>query len=344
MYRSLLPALLLASSAFAEVPKVVTDIAPVQGLVASVMGDLGPPEQLIPASASPHSHALKPSEARALQQADLVFWIGEELSPDLARKIDSIAQADTAISLFDLPGTRHLAARNDVLFAEPGAHDDHDHGARDDHDEDSHDHDGHDEEAHEDHGNDDHDHDHDDHAHEAGDHHHEGDDPHAWLSVDNAATWLTAIAGALSERDPENAQTYAANAEAAQARIAEARAAAEATLAPVQGARFVVFHDAFQYYEDSFGLTVLGAISLSDATAPSPARLDALRDALSGADTACVFAEPQFDPRLIAAVTEGAGTPVAELDPLGATLEPGAGFYPALIEDMAQRIATCAAQ
>ena len=346
MHRSLLPALLLASPAFAEVPKVVTDIAPVQGLVASVMGDLGTPDLLIPASASPHSHALKPSEARALQQADLVFWIGEELSPDLARKIDSIAQAGSAVSLFDLPGTRHLAARNDVLFAEPGAQGDHDHGGHDeeahDHDHDAHDHHDHD---HGEHNHDDHAHEeHNDHGHEAGGHHHEGDDPHAWLSVDNAATWLTAIAESLAAQDPENAQTYAANAEAAQARIAEARAAAEATLAPVKDNHFVVFHDAFQYYEDSFGLTVLGAISLSDATTPSPAHLDALRDALSGAAAACVFAEPQFDPRLIAAATEGAGTPVAEIDPLGATLEPGPGFYPALIEDMAQRIADCAAQ
>ncbi|WP_353472799.1 zinc ABC transporter substrate-binding protein [Salipiger sp. H15] len=320
MIRTLLPALLLASPALAEVPKVVTDIAPVQGLVASVMGDLGTPGLLIPAGASPHSHALKPSEARALQQADLIFWIGPELSPDLARKIDAIAAEGTAVALFDLPGTRHLAARSDVLFAEPGAEEGHDHGAHEDHD----------------------DHDHED--HDAEGHHHEGGDPHAWLSLDNAATWLTAITATLSEADPENAPAYAANAEAAQARLAEARATAEATLAPVKDQRFVVFHDAFQYYEDTFGLTVLGAISLSDATTPSPARLDALRDALEGAGAACVFAEPQFDPRLIAAVTEGAGTPVAELDPLGAKLEPGPGFYPALIEDMAQRIATCAAQ
>ncbi|SDH20378.1 zinc ABC transporter substrate-binding protein [Alloyangia pacifica] len=346
MYRSLLPALLLASPAFAEVPKVVTDIAPVQGLVASVMGDLGTPEQLVPAGASPHSHALKPSEARALQNADLVFWIGEELSPDLARKIEAIAKEGTAVTLFDLPGTQHFEARNDVLFAEPGAHDEHDHGGHDDHDaqeeaghdDHEHEHDDHDEHAHDTHD------DHDDHGHDAEGHHHEGDDPHAWLSVDNASTWLTAIAETLSKQDPENAETYAANAEAAQTRIAAARASAEELLAPVQGSNFVVFHDAFQYYEKSFGLTVLGAISLSDATAPSPARLDALRDALDGAETACVFAEPQFDPRLIAAVTEGAGTPVAELDPLGTKIAPGADFYPALIEDLAQRIADCAAQ
>ncbi|NDW00714.1 zinc ABC transporter substrate-binding protein [Salipiger sp. PrR002] len=328
MYRSLLPALLLASPAFAEVPKVVTDIAPVQGLVASVMGDLGEPGLLIPPGASPHSHALKPSEARALQNADLVFWIGGELSPDLGRKIDSIAADGAAVSLFDALGTLHLQARNDVLFAEPGA-EAHEHGD-DDHDE------------HDDHA--DHD-DHDEHEHEAGhEHHHEGDDPHVWLSVDNATTWLPLIAQTLSEADPEHADTYAANAEAAAARIAEARAKAQDLLAGATDKNFVVFHDAFQYFEDSFGLKVLGAISLSDATAPSPARLDALRDALQGADAACVFAEPQFDPRLIAAVTEGADTPVAELDPLGQTLDLGAEFYPALIETLARNVADCAAQ
>ncbi|ANT59581.1 zinc transporter [Salipiger sp. CCB-MM3] len=341
MYRSLLPALLLASPAFAEVPKVVTDIAPVQGLVASVMGDLGEPELLIPPGASPHSHALKPSEARALQNADLVFWIGGELSPDLGRKIDSIAADGAAVSLFDAPGTVHLQARNDVLFAEPGAeahehgHEGHDEHGDDDHDEHEHDEHGHDE-AHDDH---------DEHEHEAGHaHHHDGDDPHVWLSVDNATTWLPLIAQKLSEADPEHADTYAANAEAAAARIAEARAEAQDLLAGATDKNFVVFHDAFQYFEVSFGLKVLGAISLSDATAPSPARLDALRDALQGADAACVFAEPQFDPRLIAAVTEGADTPVAELDPLGQTLDLGAEFYPALITSLAQSVADCAAQ
>lgn len=334
MLRSLLPALLLSSTAaLAEVPRVATDIAPVQGLVASVMGDLGTPALLVPPGASPHDHALKPSEARALQEAQLVVWMGEALSPDMARKIDAIAGEAAALALFDLPGTRHLAPREDVLFGAADTHDeDHDAHAHDDHAA---------EDGHEDH---DHDHDHDDHAAEdhGHDHAHGADDPHGWLDPQNARLWLGAIAEALAEADPDHADTYRANAAAAEARLDEAVTSARATLGPVQEARFVVFHDAYQYFEQAFGLQVLGALRLSDATSPSPARLAALRDALEAEGATCIFAEPQFDPHLIETVTASTSLPVAELDPLGSTLAPGADFYPRLIEDMAQRIATCA--
>ncbi|APX21619.1 MAG: zinc transporter [Rhodobacteraceae bacterium] len=315
MLRYLLPAALVASPLAAEPPRAVTDIAPVQGLVASVMGELGSPEALVPSSASPHDHALSPSEARALQQAEVLFWIGPDLSPGLGRKIEAIAGDTRVVALGELPQTRHLAARDDVLFS----------GA----DEDT-----------EDHG---HAHAEDDHADEEG-HHHGSDDPHVWLSPDNARAWLETIAETLAEADPENADTYRANARTAQAAIDDAVARATESLAPAREARFVVFHDAYQYFERAFDLDVVGALSLSDASAPSPASLSAVRDAIRDSGARCVFAEPQFDPRLIDAVTEGSEIAVAELDPLGSDIAPGAGFYPSLVDDLATRIADCASQ
>lgn len=323
MLRYLLPAALVATPLAAEPPRTVTDIAPVQGLVASVMGDLGSPEALVPSSASPHDHALSPSEARALQQAELLFWIGPDLSPGLGRKIDAIAGDTRVVALGELPQTRHLAARNDVIFAGP-AEDAADH---------EHDHE--------------HDHDHaeDDHDHEDGhDHHHGTDDPHLWLSPENARAWLGTIADELAEADPEHADTYRANAGTAQTAIDEAVARATESLAPAREARFVVFHDAYQYFERTFDLDVVGAVTLSDASAPSPASLSALRDAIRDSGARCVFAEPQFDPRLIDAVTEGSEIAVAELDPLGSDIAPGADFYPSLIDDLATRIADCTSQ
>ncbi len=348
MLKPLLPALFLASPLCAEVPKVVTDIAPVQGLVASVMGDLGTPELLVPQGASPHDHALSPSEARNLQDADLVVWIGAELSPGIGRKIDAIAGSAAALALFDAEVTAHLATRDEALFehdhddADDGhAHEEHAHEHHDhdhDHDHDDHDHDDHGHEGHSDAHHDD-----DDHAADAHGHAHGPEDPHVWLSPANARAWLGVIADALAEADRENAGVYRANAEAAQAEIDAAVTTARAQLDAAQDRRFVVFHDAYQYFEDTFGLNVLGAIQLSDATAPSPARLSELRDAIAETGATCVFAEPQFDSRLIDAVTEGTEVKVAELDPLGMALEPGAGFYPALIGDLATRISDCAA-
>ena len=352
MLKPLLPALFLASPLCAEVPDVVTDIAPVQGLVASVMGDLGAPSLLVPQGASPHDHALTPSEARSLQDADLVVWIGTELSPGIGRKIEAIAGGATALALFDAEVTAQLATRDSALFQH-----DHDHAGHDEHGHDEHGHDDHDhaDHDHEEHGHDDHDHaerDHEGHdeahhdaeahGHDHG-HHHGPEDAHAWLSPANARAWLGVIADALAEADPENAGIYRANAEAAQAEIDAAVTTAREKLDAIQDVRFVVFHDAYQYFEQAFGLNVLGAIQVSDATAPSPARLAELRDAIAETGATCVFAEPQFDSRLIDAVTEGTEVKVAELDPLGMGLEPGAGFYPALIGDLASRISDCAA-
>lgn len=367
MLKPFLPALFLASPLCAEVPNVVTDIAPVQGLAASVMGDLGAPGLLVPQGASPHDHALTPSEARSLQDADLVIWIGSELTPGIGRKIEAIAGGATSLALFDAGVTAHLATRDSALFQhdhDHAGHDehghDHDEHAHDEHDHDDHDHADHDHEEHgHDHNHDhaEHEHDHEGHdeahhdaeghdaeahGHDHG-HHHGPEDPHVWLSPANARAWLGVIAEALAEADPENAETYRANAEAAQSEIDTAVATARERLDGTQDDRFVVFHDAYQYFEEEFGLNVLGAIQLSDATAPSPARLDELRNEISETGATCVFAEPQFDPRLIEAVTEGSDVKVAELDPLGMALEPGAGFYPALIEDLASRVSDCSA-
>ncbi|EPX82022.1 Zinc ABC transporter, periplasmic-binding protein ZnuA [Salipiger mucosus DSM 16094] len=278
----------------------------------------------MPPATSPHGYALKPSEARALQNAEVVFWVGEALTPDLGRKIGSIAGDSRVVTLGEAPGTGHLPSREAAVFgAQEAPHGHHDHEDHDDH--------GHAEEEHA----------HEEDAH-AG-HAHGPDDPHLWLSPDNAAAWLDHIATVLAETDPENAETYAANAEAARATLESTVAQARETLAPHHEDRYIVFHDAYQYLEASFELQVVGAIQVSAATPPSPGRLAELREAAAEAGVTCIFAEPQFDPRLVATVSQGTELPVAELDPLGATLTTGAGFYPELISELAGRIADCAA-
>ena len=358
-----------APAAFAEPPRVAADIAPVHSLAAQVMRGVDAPALLMPAGASPHGYALRPSEARALSEADLVIWVGEALSPQLERSVASLAEGARVLELLEAEETRVLPFREGVLFgpAPAAADHDHDHGdhdhAHDDHGHDDHGHDdhahddhahedhadeghGHDDHAHDDHAHDDHahdDHEHADHAHGHGghDHAHDGADPHAWLDPENAKAWLGLIADALAEADPANAETYAANAEAGRAAIDAAVADVETMLAPVQDRRFVVFHDAYQYFEDRFGLNAAGAIALADAADPGPARLAALREAVAEADISCVFAEPQFDPGLVEAVASETGLDAAVIDPLGVSLDPGPGFYPDLLRAMAASMAEC---
>lgn len=332
-------ALALAASAgwaAAEVPQVVTDIAPVHSLAAMVMGDLGAPDLVLPPGASPHGYAMRPSAARALQEADLVFWVGEALTPWLARPLTTLPDHGQTVELMELPGVTHLAFRQGAeleVHHLPGQEEDHDHEEGHDH-EDGHDHDdGHDEDHAE----------HDDPGVEPGHegHVHEGLDPHGWLDPENARVWLTGMAEALAAADPENAATYRANAEAARADLAAQSARIAEELAAAAPIRFLVYHDAYQYFENRFDLTSAGAVTDSDATAPSAARVAALRDKVSAAGVDCLFTEPQFGAGLAGSVFEESDGKLVEIDPLGSALSAGPDLYPALLEGMAQSFLTC---
>ncbi|MDK3074394.1 zinc ABC transporter substrate-binding protein [Sedimentitalea sp. JM2-8] len=303
--------IVLSGPAVADVPRVAVDIAPVHSLVASVMEGVGVPELVLDAQASPHSYALRPSQARALQLSDLVIWMGPELTPWLAKPLAALAEGTPTMRLLAVEGGTILATRN--VIGDIG--DDHEH----EHDHD-HDH------------NHDHDHDHDNHGHI---------DPHAWLDPVNAQVWIGVIADALAGMDSENAAIYRSNADKAQAALADLTGELSGTLAPVRDRPYVAFHDAYQYFENRFGLTFAGTVSLSDAADASPAQVARFRDVLVDRNVRCAFREPQFDDRLLVSAAEGAELQVAVLDPLGSTLDPGPELYARLLRDMAQSLASC---
>lgn len=304
-------AVILPLPALAEAPRVVADIAPVQGLVARVMDGVGTPALLIPPNASPHSHAMKPSDARALSEAQAVFMVGPDLTPWLLKPVETLAPQASHIVLMDAPGTLRLPNRTGETFETHGHQEDH---------------------ALE--------------AGEAGHAHHEtgsdaGTDPHAWLDPENGKLWLSAIAAELSRIDPANAPAYAANATRGAAEIDAAQADVQTALAAGPTPRFIVFHDAYQYMEHRFGLSAAGSISLGDATPPGPARVAQLRDKVAALGIACAFSEPQFNADLLRTVFAGSDATMAVIDPLGTTIPEGPDFYPALIRSVGKALATC---
>jgi len=368
-------------------PVVVTDIPPVHSLVARVMQGIGEPTLILPPGASPHGYAMRPSEAAALSDADVVFWVGPELTPWLDRAIDTLGTNAKAVELLEAPGTVHLEFREGATFEahhhgdeehdghghDEAGHDDHDHddhgdgahehaehdhdhdhedhAAHEDHDEHEghdhaeHDHDGdEDHAAHDDHEGHDHDehegHGHDEHA-DAHGHDHHGVDPHAWLDPENGKVWLTAIAETLAQADPDNADAYRANAADASGELDALTDTISGTLEPVRGKPFIVFHDAYHYFENRFDIEAAGAVSLSDASKPGPARVKEIRDTIVSLGAACVFAEPQFPPALITTLIEGTDAREATLDPLGTEIEPGPALYPALLTDLAANLSDC---
>jgi zinc transport system substrate-binding protein len=311
-----LTATLMGGTAYADTPQVAVDIAPVHSLVARVMDGVGTPDLIVQPGASPHEYSLRPSEAAALQDADLVFWIGPDLTPWLTDTIETLAPDAAVTALLEADGTIKLEFREGALFEA------HDHGNDEDHDEEGQE--GHaDEEAG-----------HDDHGHSAY-------DPHAWLSPQNAKTWLNVIAGELSAADPDNAGAYFANAAAGRAEIEALIGEVTATLNPVRDGQFVVFHDAYQYFEMDFDLPASGAISIGDASDPSPARIAEIQDRIAEQGIDCVLAEPQFNPGLVATVLDGTEAQTSILDPLGSDLEPGLALYPQLIRNLSTALAGC---
>ena len=292
---------------FAQAPDVVTDIPPVHGLVSRVMEGVGAPLNLLKQGASPHDYALRPSDAAALQNADIVFWTGEGLAPWLSKTIEQVAPDALSIPLSTIEGVIHLPFRENAVFDE---HDDHD--------------------EHDNHDN------HDEHDHGAG-----ADDPHMWLDPENAKVWMRAIARTLAEKDPENAVQYEANANAGIAEIDAAIVRISKALEPLHDLRFIVFHDAYHYFEARFGVEAVGAVSMSDASAPSPKRIAQLQDAVERSGVTCAFSEPQYNSQLVDTVLGKSVGARAVIDPLGTHIEAGPQFYIALLDHITQAFMPC---
>jgi zinc transport system substrate-binding protein len=299
----------MTAPAQADVPRVATDIAPVHSLVSQVMQGLGAPDLIVSQGASPHSYALRPSEARALSGADIVIWMGPGLAPWLEGPVETLAADALHIDLTQQPGTHLIAFRTDEAF------DGHDHG-----------------------------HDHDkDHGH-AAEGHGAAFDAHAWLDPENAQVWLLAIAEQLAGLDPDNAELYRANAQTAAAGLAETEQSIRTTIEAATVKPFIVFHDAYHYFEASFGVEAVAAISLADADAASAGRLAEVRDQVAETGATCALVEPMANVGLIEAVTTEAGIKVVTADPLGAGISLGPDFYEALLLHLADAVQSCEAE
>lgn len=316
--------ILLSASAAAAAPEVVVSIKPIHSLVASIMQGVGEPKLIVEGAASPHTFTMKPSNARAVEDADMVFWMGPGMEAFLKKPLEALASDATVVELDDAEGLTKLPFREGGAF-EAHEHDDEGHG----HD--------HEKTAENDHG-------HDDHAGEAAeDHHHDhGEfDTHLWLDPMNAKAMAAAIEKALAEADPENAEAYAANLVSLNGRIDALDKEIAETIAPVKDKPFIVFHDAYQYFEDHYGVRVVGSITVSPEVVPGAERVQEIRQKVQELDAACVFAEPQFEPKLIQVVTEGTDARSGTLDPEGATLTEGPDLYFDLMRSIATNLKAC---
>jgi zinc transport system substrate-binding protein len=293
-----------ASSVHAKDLQVVTSLKPVHSLTAAIMGETGTPTLLISGSASPHTFSLKPSHARALEKADLVVWIGAALERFLEAPLTNLASNALSLPLIEAEGISLLDARTGGIWSGQEDNDHHDHA---DHDE----HDG------------------------------EALDPHIWLDLSNAIAMTRAIETALNEVYPEQAAIFSENAKALRAQLRKLDQDIEALTQPVTNRPYFVFHDAYQYFEKYYGLTPLGAVTASPDIRPGARRLTDLREVGDAQSRICVFAEPQFEPRLLNILTERENATLAYLDPLGSDIPAGPEQYEKTMRALVDNLVTC---
>ena len=300
------------TSANAEI-KVVASIKPIHSLVSYLMDGVSKPSLIVDGYASPHGFALKPSHAKMLQEADIIFWVGEDLENFLEKPLNSIAKKAEKIELLEAKGLNKLKFRERNIF---DGHDDH----------------GHDDDGHK--KKDDHD-DHDDHE----GHHHGEYDPHIWLDPINAKIILNEMVEHLIENDAKNASAYKSNLEKALKDID--KLTMEVMTELNQSTSSIVFHDAYQYFEERFNVNVLGAFTVNTDVMPGAEQLAEIREIIEHDKVSCIFSEPQFNPDIINAVAKDMDIKTGVLDPLGATLDPGKGLYFDLIRNMSKSFKGC---
>ena len=312
--------------------KVVASIKPIHSLASYLMDGVAKPDLIVDGYASPHGFAMKPSHAKMLQNADLIFWVGEDLENFLEKPLKSIAKKAEKIELMEIKGLQVLKFRERNIFDD---HDDHGHDDHDDHGKKEDDHDDH---GHDDHGKKDGHDDHDDHDGHEG-HHHGEFDPHIWLDPVNAKVILKEMAEHLIENDSKNEATYKSNLKKALNDIDKLTADVKAELN--KSVASIVFHDAYQYFEERFNVNILGAFTVNTDVMPGAEQLKEIREVIEHDKVACVFSEPQFNPDIIKAVAKDMNIKTGVVDPLGATLNPGKTLYFDLIKNMSSSFKGC---
>ena len=278
--------------------KVVTTIKPLHSLVSNVMDGVGEPSLIIEGSSSPHSFVLKPSHAKLIEQADIIFWIGEDIETFMEKPLDSIAKKAKKISFMELNSIDKLKFREENIF------------------------------EHEDH---------DKHGHEG--HHHGEYDAHIWLDPLNAKKMLHEIAHKLSDLDPDNADKYNENADETITAIDEM--VNKINKNTNKNAKFVVFHDAYQYFEKRFGFHTAGALTINPDVLPGAKQISEIQEVITEKDIKCIFSEPQFNPKIIETIAQDTDIKTGVLDPLGSVFEASKSQYFKLIKDLAEKLQGC---
>ena len=309
-----------------ETTGVISTIQPINSLVSAVIGNTGKSITIIPSEQSPHDFKLKPSDVKVLQNGNIIFYVSNHLESSITKVLKNLPKNIKLINLMEESGVNHLAIRDNDAWER---HDHHGHDDHDDHDKHGKKHDDHDD--HDKHGKK-----HDDH-----DDHEKEDDVHVWLSPDNAIKIVQKVNKVLSLYFPENSKIYNDNTTKFIDKIRNLKMELVKELSPIKNKPYIVFHDAYQYFEKTFELNAVGSVALEGDIASSPKQISLIKDKIVKSKALCVFQEPQFDSKLVKIVVEGTDAKIGTLDPLGVNISENKDFYLQLITNMAKSLKEC---
>lgn len=292
------------STASLAAPQVVATIKPIHSIAANVMAGVSEPQLLLDAAVSEHTAPLTPSQVQALQDADLIVAVGENLEAFLHKALENpdIGQKKV-FKAGEAPGVKTLPARGGGLWEAHSPEDEPD-GSQE--------------------------------ADGQG-----GNDPHIWMDPENAKAVARALADSLSDLDGANAPKYRENAARFAASLDRLSAEIETEISPVRDRRYIVFHDAYQYFETRFGMNPAGSITVNPEATPGARRLKEIRDRIAETKAVCVFAEPQFEPKYVQTVMEGTSARTAVLDGLGAVEAKGPDAYSGMLRRFVKSLVSC---
>ena len=313
-------------NAFAtETTGVISTIQPINSLVSAVIGNTGKTISIIPAEQSPHDFKLKPSDVKVLQNSNIIFYVSNHLESSVTKVFKNLPKNIKLINLMEESGINHLAIRDNAAWERHDHHGD-DHDDNDKHGKKHDDHDDHDKHGKK----------HDDH-----DDHEKEDDVHIWLSPDNAIKIVQKVNKVLSLYFPENSKIYNENTTKFIDKIRNLKMELIKELSPIKNKPYIVFHDAYQYFEKTFELNAVGSVALEGDIASSPKQISFIKDKIIKSKASCVFQEPQFDSKLVKIVVEGTNAKTGTLDPLGVNITGNKDFYLQLLTNMAKSLKEC---
>jgi len=322
-----------------ETTGVISTIQPINSLVSAIIGNTGKSITIIPSEQSPHDFKLKPSDVKVLQNGNIIFYVSNHLESSITKVLKNLPKNIKLINLMEESGVNHLAIRDNDAWER---HDHHGHDDHDVHDKHGKKHDDHDD--HDKHGkkHDDHD-DHDKHEKKHDDHddHEKEDDVHVWLSPDNAIKIVQKVNKVLSLYFPENSKIYNDNTTKFIDKIRNLKMELVKELSPIKNKPYIVFHDAYQYFEKTFELNAVGSVALEGDIASSPKQISIIKDKIVKSKASCVFQEPQFDSKLVKIVVEGTDAKIGTLDPLGVNISENKDFYLQLLTNMTKSLKEC---